>query len=432
MTGIVLVGLGVSGLACALELQQHSADFSAFEREAGVGGLTRSERMDGFTFDYGPHIILSTPDLFGRLNLELEDCACESAIFPNLARVISVPAPIQHHLHRLPIAERVKIFGDIVGRNLKRQKQRPDTFQQLILAQSGKTLFNLFFRDYELKRMRFPLQDIDASMPSRIQPPALAYLFGFGQSGKQAACGGNDTRFKYPQAGGIDHLPKAMAALLPSRQIHLQHSLSAIDLQTKQAVFSNGRRECFSSLVLSLPLPEVIARLKNPPKTILEAAQQLVYSSLYVLNIGVDSPSQLPWAIARIPKQDVCFYRVTVPSNYSNACVPEGLSSLTIEVAHHGQRYALSETAVREQIFRDLSRLGILASPKQVVVEWLYNIHYGHVVYNAKTRAALALIFAYLNGQGVYCCGKYGEWRDMLMPHAIQSGIEAAHKALAH
>ncbi len=430
MSGIVLVGLGVSGLACALELQQQAAGFSAFEREPVVGGLTRSERMDGFTFDYGPHVILQTPELFGRLDLALEDCVCQSAIFPNLGQLISIPAPIQHHLHRLPVAERVKIFLDIVRRNLNPRKKISGSFQELILAQSGKTLFHLFFRDYELKRMRLPLAEIDAAMPSRIQPPSLPYLFGLGQASRQVACGGNDTRFKYPRAGGIDALPKAMLHRLPPTRLHLQHDLLEIDPLQKQVVFANGRSEYFSSLVLSLPLPEVVARLQNPPPAILEAAKHLVYSSLYVLNVGIDSPSRLPWAIARIPKQDVCFYRVSVPSNYSKASVPDGLSSLTVEVAHHEQRHPLSTLEARRLIYQDLGRLGILAAPQQVVVEWLHNIRYGHVVYTAKTRPALALIFSYLSQHGIYCCGKYGEWRDMLMPHAIESGAAAAHKAL--
>jgi len=47
-----------------------------------------------------------------------------------------------------------------------------------------------------------------------------------------------------------------------------------------------------------------------------------------------------------------------------------------------------------------------------------------------KLKPTLGLIFAYLNGHGVYCCGKYGQWRDKLMPHAIESGMAAAHTAL--
>ena len=431
MSGTVLVGLGVSGLACAIELQQNQHAFVAFEKESGAGGLARSERMDGFIFDYGPHILLNTPKILEPLNLELTQCLCESTIFLNTEQVLSVPAPLQHYLHRLPITQRLQVLVDIAQRNLSPPASTSSHFQQHLLSQAGKTLFDLFFQGYEAKRLRYALTEIDASMPNRIQSPALAQLFGVNISHKQVACGGHDTRFKYPSVGGIDTLPQAMASTLPSAQLHFQHSLIEIDLQAKQVSFANQRQEFFQHLVLSLPLPEIILRLKNPPKAILEAAQQLIYSSLYILNLGIAHPATQSWAIARIPKRDVDFYRVSIPTHYSKVNAPDGFSCLTIEVAHHEQRYPLTETEVRQRIYAGLKHLNILQSSTEVATEWLYNVRYAHIIYGHKTRAALELIFAYLKQHGVYSCGKYGEWRDMLMPHSMQSGIDTAQRILA-
>lgn len=431
MSEIILIGLGASGLACAMELQQHGIAFTAFEKEPVPGGLTRSERVDGFTFDYGPHVILDTPKLFDRLSLDIEDCACQSTIFLNTAKTLSIPSPIQHHLHLLPLAQRIRIFSDILRRNANRPSLKPNNFHEHILAQSGKTLFGLFFEGYESKRLRFPLTGIDASMPNRIQPPALAHLFGVGATTAQSACGGHDAHFKYPRAGGIDNLPNAMMATLPNAQIHFQHVLTEIDLQKKQVTFANRRQVFFGHLVLSLPLPEIILLLKNVPKAITEAAEQLVYSSLYILNLGIDRPLSPPWAIGRIPRQDTDFYRVTIPTHYSKACAPNGSDSLTVEVAHHEQRYPLSEQEARQRIYAGLKQLGILTSPDHIAVEWLHNVRYGHIIYSHKTRAALELIFSYLNENGVYGCGKYGEWRDMLMSHAMQSGINTAQQIIS-
>jgi UDP-galactopyranose mutase len=431
MSEIILVGLGVSGLACAMELRQQGHHFIAFEKEPVPGGLTRSERREGFTFDYGPHIILETPRLFDQLILDLEDCVCESSIFLDMAKVSSVPSPIQRNLHRLPLAQRLRVFLDIVQRNITRSSTEPENFQQRILTQSGQTLFDLFFQGYETKRLRYRLADIDGNMPNRIQSPALAQLFGFNAIGKPAACGGLDTRFKYPRLGGIDALPSAMFDTLPSGQIHFQHALSEIDVQKKQLTFTNGRQAFFQQVVMSLALPDIISLLKDPPKAVLEAAEHLIFSSLYVLNLGLDDVLPHPWAIARIPRRDVDFYRVTTATHYSKASAPEGSSALTVEVAHHGQRYPLTEMEVCGRIYAGLKQLGILGSQQQVKVEWLHNIRYGHIIYSHKTRPALALIFDYLNGHGIYPCGKYGQWRDMLMTPAMQSGIDVAQRLLA-
>lgn len=146
MSGTVLVGLGVSGLACAIELQQNQHAFVAFEKESGAGGLARSERMDGFIFDYGPHILLNTPKILEPLNLELTQCLCESTIFLNTEQVLSVPAPLQHYLHRLPITQRLQVLVDIAQRNLTPLPQPQVIFSNICFLKQAKPCLICFFR----------------------------------------------------------------------------------------------------------------------------------------------------------------------------------------------------------------------------------------------------------------------------------------------
>ena len=82
---IIIVGLGVSGLGCAAELVRRGIPFSAYEQENGPGGLARTDVVDGFRFDYGPHILLDLPEdiaeWFGGLpGLDLALCSGPSGI----------------------------------------------------------------------------------------------------------------------------------------------------------------------------------------------------------------------------------------------------------------------------------------------------------------------------------------------------------------
>jgi phytoene dehydrogenase-like protein len=79
MPSVVIVGLGVGGFGCALELARRNIPFAAYEKEKTPGGLARTEAASGFRFDYGPHILLELPtDLaawFADLpGLELVQC----------------------------------------------------------------------------------------------------------------------------------------------------------------------------------------------------------------------------------------------------------------------------------------------------------------------------------------------------------------------
>ena len=54
MAKIVILGAGLSGLVCAYYLREN---YSIFEKEARVGGLCKSEKTDGFIFDYTGHLL---------------------------------------------------------------------------------------------------------------------------------------------------------------------------------------------------------------------------------------------------------------------------------------------------------------------------------------------------------------------------------------
>jgi len=54
---IAVLGAGLSGLACALALQEGGHDVTVYEKESQPGGLARSVVKDGFVFDlHGGHV----------------------------------------------------------------------------------------------------------------------------------------------------------------------------------------------------------------------------------------------------------------------------------------------------------------------------------------------------------------------------------------
>jgi oxygen-dependent protoporphyrinogen oxidase len=72
MSTIAVVGGGIAGLTAAHRLSADH-DVVVFEREATAGGKIRSQRIDGFLFEWGPSAVLSSADelqaLIGELGL---------------------------------------------------------------------------------------------------------------------------------------------------------------------------------------------------------------------------------------------------------------------------------------------------------------------------------------------------------------------------
>ena len=56
----MILGGGLSGMTAAYTLQQAGEDWwQLYEREGRLGGLARSTAVDGYLFDFGPHILFT-------------------------------------------------------------------------------------------------------------------------------------------------------------------------------------------------------------------------------------------------------------------------------------------------------------------------------------------------------------------------------------
>jgi phytoene dehydrogenase-like protein len=68
---VVIVGAGVSGLCCALHLQERGFRVLLLEADADVGGRVRTDRVDGFLLDRGFQVLLTAyPEAQDMLDLD--------------------------------------------------------------------------------------------------------------------------------------------------------------------------------------------------------------------------------------------------------------------------------------------------------------------------------------------------------------------------
>ena len=58
-----IIGAGVGGLVAAIYLARQGVSVRIFEAGSTTGGLASGFTIDGFSFDYGPYILLDRPGL---------------------------------------------------------------------------------------------------------------------------------------------------------------------------------------------------------------------------------------------------------------------------------------------------------------------------------------------------------------------------------
>lgn len=68
---VAIVGAGLAGLACAVELQAAGVDVIVYEASNGVGGRVRSDVVDGFTLDRGFQVTLTAyPEMHRQMDID--------------------------------------------------------------------------------------------------------------------------------------------------------------------------------------------------------------------------------------------------------------------------------------------------------------------------------------------------------------------------
>jgi len=427
-----IIGLGVSGLACARELSRLGVPFTGYEKEDRPGGLTRTTTLGPFNFDYGPHVLLNVSpamrDYFAQLNLDLEECHCSSVVFTSQVKQGLIPAPFQRNLWRLSPAARLRVAIDLVLLPFRGSADRM-TYERYARRVCGKTIYDLFVGGYERKRLRYSLNEVDCRWATRLVRPGLRSLVSPRSGPSLPGGNGTDGTFLYPASGRMEDLALAMSKTVLRENVQCNKELVQIKLDSKRIRFRDGEIARYTTLMLSLPLPEIVACISDAPWSIQRAARHLVSTSLYLVRLGVDSPLNTDCGIMRFPDSDVDFYRVSLPSRYRPSSVPEGCDSIMAEIAFHPLRSPMTRDQVRHNCMQGLRKLGIIGAKHRVLVEDIVEIPHAHIIYNMQTIESMASIKDYLAAHSVFLCGKYGQWKDMLIPQSIQSGIDTANGA---
>lgn len=413
---IVILGAGLAGLSFAYHLGD--VPYTIIEKEHEPGGLCRSIRLDGFTFDYAGHILHwrnpYTPSF-------LEELLPGGWIGHRRRAAIYlygrfVPYPFQANLWALPPGVREDCL-----RGYQERGGRGDNFLSWVKVQFGKGMAEHFFIPYNCKLWCIPLEEISPEWAERFIPkPNPEEVLG-GQGPSQQL--GYHRSFLYPKVGGIGVLADALAQRV--RGLRLGGAVCGIRPEARVVVLEDGQELPYKLLVSTLPLPDLLEMTEGLPKELLEEAKRLRYVSVFVIGMAVDRPDVSPYHWIYFPETRFPFYRVGFPSILSPKMAPEGKSSLCVEISHRPTD-PLDQQALIDQTLQGLSEVGIIKEGDRVRVLLTLDIRYAYVVYDKGRRTLLPKVLDFLNGYGIRCLGRYGLWQYATMEDVLLEGRDLA------
>lgn len=430
MAKVVIVGGGLAGIAAGRVLGEAAHVVEASDR---LGGLARTDVVDGFWFDWTGHWLHLRTE---RWKAEVERLLPGGLVtIERRARIFShgrwTQFPFQTNLHGLPaeiVADCLNGFIDAtVGPDgAERRAAQPRTFHDFVLRHLGDGINRHFMEPYNRKLYTVDLRELSSEWGGRFVPrPSLAQVVD-GAVGVVREGIGYNASFVYPREGGIESLPRALSAQLRC-EVSLGVRVERIDTVNRRVCLSDGREEGWTSLISTMPLTALAKVLDPCPVEVRLAAQSLRAISVTSVELGVKGPALKPFHWAYFPGDEFPFYRAGSPSQVHSGLAPDGFVSYAVEFSHQGP--PIPEAERIEQAIEGLERAGVLRR-EDVVLSRARTIPVAYVIVDHACAAARETIIAHAQGCGIELAGRYGQWEYSGMEDALVSGESAAQRVM--
>ncbi len=420
---VVVVGSGPAGLGFANHIQK---DFILFEAEDQPGGLMRSKSINGYIFDWAGHIfftniprIRSWVETLLNENLHWQDR--ESWVF---SKSVYTRYPFQANTFGLPIPIVKECLMGLIEATYRIRSMEPAHFQEWILETYGQGIADHFMLPYNEKLWARDISTMDHHwLSGRVPRPGLSEFID-GALGPGRKDMGPNARFGYPLHGGTKSLVDKLTASLGDK-LKLNMPIVSIDPVRKCVTTGDGSVVSYKSLILTNPLPQIIAMTNNIPESIQDTTRDLEYISVLCVNVGVHRPNITPKHWIYFPEPEFLFHRIFVQGNASPHVCPNDCFSYTAEITYNSKK-KVNQTTAGEQTIQGLAAAGLLRSDDPIDVIDLIDIPVGYVVPTHDRKKIVSRIREWYGRHDIHLLGRFAEWEYYNMDHALDAGWQLA------
>lgn len=367
----IVLGAGFTGMAAGIK-----TGLTIYEASNNPGGICKSYVKDGFQFSQGGgHWVFGKGAGYDYINSQVPLNKYERKAGTHYNHTF--PYPIQTAAQKTITAKEGTLKGWLV-----------ENF--------SKAECNLFFNPFNDKYTCGLYEDV-IQYDEYKTPPAGSVGFV--------------STFSDP-VGGLNVLVDKMAS-----QCSIKYGKRAIKVNTeaKSVLFEDGEVIWYDKLISTIPLNILLAICGKED-------YRLPYTSVLVINIGAEKTEYTPeehWLYE--PFCNSGFYRIGFYSNVDKSKAPEGMVSLSVEMAFRGIEYKdLNVEAICKDVIKELKKWRFIGDGDVKVIDptwvktaytWLYD----------KDDANIQI--EWLKRRDILSIGRYGAWKFQGMTQSIADGL---------
>ncbi len=423
-TGIL--GAGPSGLCMGRLLR---GKHETVERSGHVGGHASSFFRDGYTFDYGPHIMFSRNKpvldfMVGSLGGNVQQCRRNNKISFK-GRLVRYP--FENDLGALDLEDNFRCTWGYFNNPFKAKYPKPKNLEQWLLSVFGEGICEAYLFPYNRKVWNLPVSRLSMLWADRIpRPPAETILraaLGYPTEGYL-----HQLFYHYPKRGGYQAISEAFAR--KAGPVRLGYNVTAVNrLKDGRWEITDGKTPLvYDRLVSTLPVHELVRMATFPiPDRVRQAVRRLIVNPMFIISLGVRGVDSEQMTAIYFPEKDFLVNRVSYPATFSAENAPAGHHSIQAEITcrPNDATWRMSDAAILEHVIAGLEQRKLVRRGDIAFTD-VRRSRYSYVVYDADYEKNVKIVRDWFPRQGLHLVGRFSYFEYVNVDGAIERAMEIA------
>ncbi|PJE61298.1 hypothetical protein COU87_05330, partial [Candidatus Roizmanbacteria bacterium CG10_big_fil_rev_8_21_14_0_10_39_12] len=444
---ILILGGGIAGLSVAWRLVEEGYTIEIFEREAEVGGLSRTINYKNFLFDYSAHRFNSdNPDILKRFKQLIGKnllVVHKKSLIYHWGKYIEYPPKVWEIVQTMPSKLLILSCIEFVITRVYRLFKAPKTnsFSDWTRFRFGKTLSLHLNEKYAKKLWKKSPHLLSGDWAyQRIGSfkiiDFVIAIFANKSYNKVFKASDPDSDVFYYPSRGIGLFPKKISEKILNKggTIRTQAIVNKIDTiksgyQVSYLTPDGSRKSTGTHIVSTIPL-DLLVKSFNPKmsKQVIHASKSLDYLAVIIVNILINRAKVTNVSWIYYPSEKILFNYIMEFKNWSKKMAPKNQTALNINITCRigDEIWKMTDAEITERVIQDLENVKIITND-EVFDSFVHRLPYAYPVYDLNYQKNTQLIRSYIDTfPNFFLSGRTGNFRYINSDQAMEEGIRCA------
>jgi protoporphyrinogen oxidase len=417
----IILGAGPSGLSLSLFFDNPPL---ILEKNNHPGGHASSFNIDGFTFDYGPHILFSKDKLIlefivKSLKNNVHQCKRNNKIsFKNKL----IKYPFENDLSSLDLEDNYECINQFLFNPYKEKYKNPSNMKEWFLFTFGEGISNKYLIPYNEKVWNIPIENLSMVWSDRIPNPPpediLKSSIGIKTEGYL-----HQLYYHYPKEGGYqaisDNWSNACNIHFTEEVIQINQLHDGFEIKTSKQTYQSKK------IVSTINLSSLLKVCNHwIPIEIVEAYKKLIINPMYVISIGIKGKDSEKYTAIYFADKEFLVNRVSYPCTFSEKNAPSNHYSIQAEITYSPESNIadMSDEAIIQHVLDGLKERSLIHG--EVVLVDLKRVPESYVVYDVGYENHAKVIRDYFSEIGIDLLGRFSYFEYINIDMAVSRSVE--------